>query len=71
MAFPPDLHTGVVRTVFCRFTSFWPDFHRTIMTDGGFLKSGDATHNVVKGQAEHLDVELNGVALPAGGRQNP
>ena len=29
---------------------------------GGFLGAGDLAHGIMEGQAEHLDVEVNGVA---------
>ncbi len=55
-------HTGIVRA------GFAPAFHTGVVPGRGArvfldaLRAGDLAHGVVEGEAEDLDVEVNGVA---------
>jgi hypothetical protein len=60
--FPAAGHTEIVSPLLCGGNRFGPDCQRTVTTTAGVLGARDLAHGVVEGQAEHLHVEVNGVA---------
>ena len=56
-------HAPIVTTEFCRCSGGWPHWHHNlVLPAAGLFCAGDLAHGVVEGQAEDLDVEVNGVA---------
>ena len=55
-------HTGIVAGGFSVFSGFFPNWRRNPTTPVVRLCTDDLAHGVVEGQAEDLDMEVNGVA---------